>query len=114
MELGTKLLSQIEAQKASAAGLGAIIDDSVIRKARDFNDQWHTAVAAWDLQFKASLASILPLLVQLANIASSVISTVGSVGSFFSRALTPPSGRAVRALPRAGRSPSRSIAPCAR
>lgn len=79
----------IEAQKAAAASLGVVLDDSVIQKARDFNGQWQLAIATWDLQFKASLADILPLLIELANIASTIISTVGQVSSFFSRSLTP-------------------------
>lgn len=79
----------IDAQKDAAASLGVVIDDSVIQKARDFNTQWQTAIATWDLQFKASLADILPLLIQLANIASSVISGVGQISGFFGRSLTP-------------------------
>jgi hypothetical protein len=80
---------EIESQKKAAAELGVTIDDGVIQKAKDFNNQWHTAIAAWDLQFKGALAGILPLLIQLANIASSVINTVASVSGFFSRGLTP-------------------------
>jgi hypothetical protein len=79
----------IEALKKSAAGLGVIIDDDVVNKAKDFNDQWKIAVAAWDLQFKASLAGILPMLVKLANMASTVLDAAGRAGNFFSRALTP-------------------------
>ena len=81
--------AELETQKQSAAALGVVIDDATVQKAKAFNDQWHTAIAGWDLQFKATLASILPLLIQLANIASQVINTVGTIGSFFSRALTP-------------------------
>ena len=81
--------AELDAQKQSAAALGVVIDDATVQKAKAFNDQWHTAIAGWDLQLKAALASILPLLIQLANIASQVINTVGTIGSFFSRALTP-------------------------
>ena len=81
--------AELEAQKQSAAALGVVIDDATVQKAKAFNDQWHAAIAGWDMQFKAALASILPLLIQLANIASQVINTVGTIGSFFSRALTP-------------------------
>lgn len=79
----------LDEQKAAAAGLGAVIDDNIIQKARDFDNQWHLAIATWDLQFKASLAEILPLLVQLAGIATSVINGVGQISGFFSRSLTP-------------------------
>ena len=79
----------IEAQKKAAADLGVIIDDDIINKAKEFNAQWKTAVAGWDLQFKASIASILPLLIQLANLASKVIEGVGAVSGFLSRSLTP-------------------------
>jgi hypothetical protein len=47
-----------------------VIDDATIAKAQQFNSQWKQAVATWDLQFKASLASILPLLTQAATLAS--------------------------------------------
>jgi hypothetical protein len=80
---------EFERQKQAAAGLGVIVDDGVIQKAREFNSEWRIAVAAWDLQFKASLAGILPALVQLANIATSVLDKAGQLGSFFSRSLTP-------------------------
>lgn len=79
----------IEAQKKAAADLGVVIDDDMIRKAGEFNAQWKTAIATWDLQFKASLTSILPLLIQLANIASTVIEGVGSLTSTLSRHMTP-------------------------
>jgi len=58
----------IEAQKKAAADLGVIIDDDIIAKAREFNAQWKQAVATWDLQFKASIASIMPLLIKLAEL----------------------------------------------
>lgn len=52
--------SQFDAQKRAAQDLGIVIDDSRISKAREFKDEWKTAVAAWDLQFKSSLANIFP------------------------------------------------------
>lgn len=79
----------IEEQKQKAADLGIIIGDSTIDKAKEFNTQWKTAVAAWDLQFKASMASILPLLTQLANMATSIIDAIGSVSSTAVRLMTP-------------------------
>lgn len=79
----------IEQQKQKAAALGIVIDDGVIQKAKEFDREWKTAVAAWDLQFKASLGSILPALVQLAGIATTVLDKAGQIGSFFSRGLTP-------------------------
>lgn len=88
----------IEAQKKAAAGLGIIIDDSTINKAKEFNSAWKVAIATWDLQFKASLAGIMPLLIQLANIASSIINGVGKIYSFFSTALTAPEDMSVTQL----------------
>jgi hypothetical protein len=79
----------MEAQKEAASALGIVLDDSVVQKAKEFNAEWQLAIATWDLQFKASLAEILPLLIQLANIASSVINGVGQISGFFSRSLTP-------------------------
>lgn len=79
----------IEAQKKAALDLGVVIDDSTIAKAKEFNTQWKTAIAGWDLQFKASLASILPLMIQLANIASQVINGIGSFTSDITRLFTP-------------------------
>ncbi|SHJ69922.1 hypothetical protein SAMN05444159_1261 [Bradyrhizobium lablabi] len=79
----------IEEQKKAAADLGVIIDDATIQKAKEFNNQWHAAIATWDLQFKASLTSILPLLVQMASLASKIIDGVGSVSSNVSRWMTP-------------------------
>jgi hypothetical protein len=79
----------IEEQKKAAAALGVIIDDDVIQRARDFDREWKTAVATWDLQFKASLNSILPLLVKLAGYAAVVIDAIGAVSSAVSRWLTP-------------------------
>lgn len=81
----------IEAQKKAAADLGVIIDDDIIAKAREFNTQWKQAVATWDLQFKASIASIMPLLIKLANIASSIIESVGGVANTLFRVTTPDS-----------------------
>lgn len=80
---------EIETQKKAAADLGVIIDDSTIQKANDFNDKWHTAIATWDLQFKASLAGILPLLVQTATLASKIIDTFSGVGGSLSALMTP-------------------------
>ncbi len=81
----------IEAQKKAAADLGVIIDDDIIAKAREFNAQWKQAVATWDLQFKASIASIMPLLIKLANIASSIIESVGGIANTLFRVTTPDS-----------------------
>jgi hypothetical protein len=88
----------IEAQKKAALDLGIIIDDSTIAKAKEFNSEWHTAVAGWDLQFKAALASILPLLIQLANIASFLINTVGAIVSPISRWMTPDDSKSKQQL----------------
>src|SRR5258708_23829283 len=79
----------MEAQKKAAADLGVTIDDDVIQKAKVFDTQWKTSIATWDLQFKASIASIMPLLVQMATLASEIIDGVGSVGSSVSRWTTP-------------------------
>ena len=79
----------MEAQKKAAADLGVTIDDDVIQKAKVFDTQWKTSIATWDLQFKASIASIMPLLVQMATLASKIIDGVGSVGSSVSRWTTP-------------------------
>lgn len=80
---------QFEAMKQKAADLGVIIDSDTIAKAQQFNAQWKEAVAVWDLQFKASIASILPLLTQLATLASGVISGLGAAGGTVGRWLTP-------------------------
>lgn len=80
---------QFETMKQKAAELGVIIDGDTIAKAQQFNAQWKEAVAVWDLQFKASIASILPLLTQLATLASGVISGLGAVGGAIGRWLTP-------------------------
>jgi hypothetical protein len=82
-------VNQFEEQKKKASDLGIIIDDATIAKAKEFEKQWHTAVAGWDLQFKASMASILPLLTQLANVATSIINGVGSLSTDVSRMFTP-------------------------
>ena len=79
----------IEAQKKAAEDLGIIIDDATIAKAKEFNSEWKTAVAAWDLQFKASLATILPMLVQAAGLASTIISGIGALSGTVGRWLTP-------------------------
>jgi hypothetical protein len=79
----------IEDQKKAAASLGVTIDDATIQKAKDFNTQWHTAIATWDMQFKASLAGVLPLLVQAASLASKIIDGVGSISGSISLWMTP-------------------------
>lgn len=79
----------IEEQKKKAQDLGVIIDDDTIAKAREFNAQWKEAVAIWDLQFKASLASILPLLTQMAGLASQIISGIGAASGAVGRWTTP-------------------------
>ncbi|WP_316214292.1 phage tail tape measure protein [Bradyrhizobium sp. SZCCHNR2032] len=80
---------EFEQQKQKAADLGVIIDDATIAKAQEFNSQWKEAVATWDLQFKASANSILPLLTHMAEIATGIIDKIGSVGNSVSRWLTP-------------------------
>lgn len=80
---------EMEAQKKAAADLGVTINDDVIQKSKEFDTQWKTAIATWDLQFKASLASIMPMLVQMATLASKIIEGVGSVSSSVSRWTTP-------------------------
>ena len=80
---------QFEAMKQKAADLGVVIDDGTVAKAKEFNAEWKEAVAAWDLQFKATLASVMPLLVQAAELARTVLDGVGSASSSFSRWLTP-------------------------
>jgi hypothetical protein len=79
----------IEEQKKKAQDLGIIIGDDTIAKAREFNAQWKEAIAIWDLQFKASLASILPLLIQMANLASQIIAGIGAASSNVGRWMTP-------------------------
>ncbi|MCK1669441.1 phage tail tape measure protein [Bradyrhizobium sp. 153] len=80
---------EFERLKQRAQDLGVIIDDATIAKAREFNSQWKEAVATWDLQFKASMASILPLLTQLATLASQILGGIGSVSGTVGRWLTP-------------------------
>lgn len=80
---------QFEQMKIKASELGILIDDNTIQKAKEFNSQWKQAVAAWDLQFKASLAEILPLLIQLAQYALKILDSISGVYNFFSGLLTP-------------------------
>lgn len=80
---------EFERLKQRAQDLGVVIDDATITKAREFNAEWKEAVATWDLQFKASMASILPLLTQLATLASQILGGIGSVSGSVSRWLTP-------------------------
>jgi hypothetical protein len=80
---------ELDRQKKAASDLGLVINDDVIAKAKEFDSQWKTAIATWDLQFKASLAGIMPLLVKMATLASTIIDGVGSVNSSVSRWLTP-------------------------
>lgn len=79
---------QFEAQKKAALDLGIIIDDSTVAKAKEFNAEWKTAVAGWDLQFKASMADLLPLMVQLAEYAIKALDAIGSIYGYFSRLYT--------------------------
>lgn len=79
----------IEEIKAKAQSVGAVVDDSIILKAKEFDKEWKMATAAWDLQFKSSLAGIMPLMIKLANLASTMLDNVGQFGNFVSRALTP-------------------------
>ncbi|BCA04203.1 phage tail tape measure protein [Bradyrhizobium diazoefficiens] len=80
---------QFEAMKQKAADLGIIINDDTIAKAREFNSEWKAAVAGWDLQFKASLADLLPLLVKLAEYSVKALDAIGGIYGFFSRLVTP-------------------------
>ena len=80
---------QFTAQKKAAEDLGLVIDDSTIAKAKEFTDEWHTAVAGWDLQFKASMADILPMLIQAAGLAKTIIDGVSGVGGTVNRWITP-------------------------
>jgi hypothetical protein len=81
---------QFAAQKQQAEDLGLVINDATIAKAKEFTDQWHTATATWDLQFKASLAEILPLLEKAASLASSMISGIGNAFNGVSELFTSP------------------------
>lgn len=76
------------AQRAQSAG--DLVTRATVDKAREFDREWNKAVAAWDLQFRASIAGILPLLQNLANIAIYLLNTAGKVSSFFMDAATPP------------------------
>ncbi|CAL77418.1 hypothetical protein BRADO3641 [Bradyrhizobium sp. ORS 278] len=82
-------VEEFEATKQKAQDLGIIIDDATVSKARTFNSEWKSAVAAWDLQFKATLAGIMPLLVQAANLARSILDGIGAVSGSVGRWLTP-------------------------
>jgi hypothetical protein len=65
---------QFEAHEAKAAAISASSSTSdTIAKAQPVQRAMENRVAAWDLQFKASLASILPLLVQMATLAGKII-----------------------------------------
>lgn len=79
----------IEAAKKEAEALGVVIDDSMIQQAEEFNRQWKQAVGVWDLQLKASLTQLLPLMIQLADYAIKVINAVGAVTAEVSRWVTP-------------------------
>jgi hypothetical protein len=85
----------IEDIKHKAVDAGAVVDNDVIAKAKVFDKEWKTATAAWDLQFKASIGSNMPLLIKLANVASTILDKTGQIGSFFSRSLTPVSDMGV-------------------
>lgn len=89
---------EFERLKQRAQDLGVIIDDATIAKAREFNGQWKEAVAIWDLQFKASMASILPLLTQLATLASTILNGIGTVSGFFSGLVTPDADKSLGQL----------------
>lgn len=80
---------EIERLKKSSAELGIIISDDVIKASKEFDKEWKTAIAAWDLQFKASIASIMPLLVQLANLAKLIIDGIGAVAGKLGQWTTP-------------------------
>ncbi|MBB5053060.1 hypothetical protein HNQ36_003051 [Afipia massiliensis] len=80
---------EIERTKAAAANLGIIVDNDVIAKATDFDRQWKAAVAAWDLQFKASLAEVLPLLIQAAGYAKTILDAAGKAASFVQSSVVP-------------------------
>lgn len=82
-------VEQFEEMKQKAADLGIIIDDATVAKAKAFNAEWKAAVAGWDLQFKASLADLLPLLVKLAEYAIQALGAIGGIYGYFSRLVTP-------------------------
>lgn len=82
-------VDQFEEMKQKAADLGIIIDDATVEKAKAFNAEWKTAVAGWDLQFKASLADLLPLMVKLAEYAVQALGAIGGIYGYFSRLVTP-------------------------
>lgn len=79
----------IDEQKQAAERLGIVIDDSVIQKAKDFDRDWRVAVAAWESQFQASLATVMPLLVKAASLAMTILEAAGKAASFVQRQFTP-------------------------
>lgn len=79
----------IDLQKQVAEGLGVIIDDDIIQKAKDFDREWRLAIATWDTQFKASLVEILPMMVKLAGYAITIVEGIGKVSGFFMHTMTP-------------------------
>lgn len=87
---------EIERTKKRAAALGIIIGDDVIAKSREFDKEWKVATAAWDLQFKASLASIMPLLIQAAGLAKTILDAAGKAASVLQTSFTPVEEQSVK------------------
>lgn len=80
---------EIDNLKTRAESLGVIVDDNIVQQASEFDKEWKTAVAAWDLQFKAALGGVLPLLIQAANLAATILEAAGKATSFVTRSFTP-------------------------
>jgi hypothetical protein len=62
------------AEEARAAG--AVIDKSIIEKAKHFDSEWTKATAKWTATVKAGAAEILPDLIKLANAAIEVVKSL--------------------------------------
>lgn len=64
---------------AKARELGIIIDNEVIARADELGDQFDTATAAIDVQFKSALINLAPLLVSTASLAADVAKAIALV-----------------------------------
>lgn len=91
-------MTEIDRMGMLAEQAGDLVTRSTVDQARQFQDEWHKAVAAWELQLRASIQSILPLLQAMASAAVFVLNVTGKVTEFFASAATPVESMGDKAL----------------
>ncbi|WDR07295.1 hypothetical protein PSQ90_07715 [Devosia rhodophyticola] len=85
-DAGTRMVEVFKGGSAALAqtadkarDLGIIIDNDLIAKSEDLNDQFSTATKVMDVQFKQTLIDLAPILIETAKLAGNLATAIGYI-----------------------------------